>query len=792
MNGDRAGVGNGWAGRADLGDLAGLTKVGEMADGYDLTERARACGLLTAGAELVVVVDELEEVFTRCADAEEQVTFIAALLSARRVGSRVRVVAGMRASAAAQCAAHRELAAAVRSDGVAMPPLRAAELREVVVKPAAAERVMVEPALVATIVADAGEAAGALPLVSAVLAETYWHRTGRSLTLSVYHALGGIGGSAARLAEDCYTALPYEWRWFARRLLLRLVTVDEHGRAAAGTLRAADLPAVLADSGPEAVSGVEVVSGSRAAPASAAVPGSGVVPDSEAAPGLVVAPASKAVPGSGAVSGPEVVPGTEAIPGLGAVPCSEAVSGLEGVPGSEAGAGSGEGPGAGAVGREVLERLARARVVTVDEQGVRLAHEAVIGAWPRMQDWLERDRAGLRTHRHLAEAAATWRNHDGDPDLLYRGGCLTATRNWAYDDAPVPLTDTEREFLEAGITAAEAEQDAACRTVRRLGMLSAALALLLILASGAAVVAGHQHRLAERRLTEHQSRDLARQAGNAADAGRALELARQAYRRAPTVEARSALLSIAAARRPTKGVAYRPDRPDRRMVAIGHPAMVELRDPVADRRLATLPVTAEPSQVAFSPDGRTLLARTASGYTWLWDVRTRALLLSTDGCHGGLAFTPSGDEYVCHNGMTVTFHDIPSPSGTVGGRAADAPILTGRSGYGPGRRHLASLSEAGEVAVWDTARRTRTVLEAGREPVVRVVAFSPDGRLLAAADDRAIRLWDLADQRPWATLTGHTGTITGLAFHPDGTTLASADADRHVITWPLRPETLIR
>ena len=133
----------------------------------------------------------------------------------------------------------------------------------------------------------------------------------------------------------------------------------------------------------------------------------------------------------------------------------------------------------------LVERLAAARLLTVSDDYVEVAHEALFREWPRLRGWLTDDRAGREVERRLAVATTEWRDEDQDPALLWRGARLEAGLEVAAD-RPDQVTGDERAFLDAAQDAAEGARRATERQNRRLRvLLGAAIALVLV-----AVVAG--------------------------------------------------------------------------------------------------------------------------------------------------------------------------------------------------------------------------------------------------------------------------------------------------------------
>ena len=105
---------------------------------------------------------------------------------------------------------------------------------------------------------------------------------------------------------------------------------------------------------------------------------------------------------------------------------------------------------------EVLNLLAEARLITIGEGSVEVAHEALIREWPALRGWLTEDRDGLRVHRRLTEAALSWEELDREPGELYRGARLVQASEWTAGHAG-ELNELEREFLMAARAAAERE-----------------------------------------------------------------------------------------------------------------------------------------------------------------------------------------------------------------------------------------------------------------------------------------------------------------------------------------------
>lgn len=644
-------------------------------------------------AEILVVVDQFEEIFTVCRDETERVQFVCSLLTAAQAeNARCRVVLGIRADFYAHCTRHPELLDALKDAQVAVGAMTVEELRRAVVEPAKRANCTLEGALLAELIAHADGHDGVLPMLSHALLETWYRRRGNTLTLAGFQAAGGISGALAHTAESVYTSLDPDQQRLVKDLFLRLTAL---GEGTEDTKRRTNRS--------------------------------------------------------------ELTEGTES----------------------------------------VLAVLAGRRLVTLDDSTVEIAHEALIGAWPRLRQWLTADRDALRAHRQLTEAAQAWIELDRDSGALYRGARLTLARDWASGERS-ELNDTERSFLDASIQLDDAERALATRRARRMRNLVAGLAVLLLAVTAVTVVALQQRGEAIQARQLAVSRQLATQALTlvASKPSTAKLLSVEAYRTAPTFEARSALMSmsahdgyqteIVAHTGAVSQVEFAPDGST--FISVGRDKTVAVWDTASRRRIAAL--TQHDTwlkAMALSSDGQMLATAGDDRNLVLWDLndrtpvatlphhsaRIRDVVFSPD---ARFALTTSDDH-------TVALWDVRQRS--------HLATLTGHSGpvvgvaWSSDGNTAATASDDGTAVLWDIPSRTRIAVLTGHTGAVSAVGFSPDGRTLATADeDGAVVLWDVSSRTQIATMAGHkAGRVISVRFSPDGRTLATAGVDDTIILW---------
>jgi len=181
---------------------------------------------LSDGVPGLLVVDQLEEVFTLCPDESSRARFLAALLDLHENGS-VAIVVALRADFYGRCAHYPRLAAALAEDQHLLGPMRTDELRQAIEGPARMAGLRFETGLVDAMLGDVEGEPGALPLLSHALYESWLRRDGRVLTVAGYRAAGGVRGAIAHTAEEVFRSCTAHDRLLLREVFLRLTELGE-------------------------------------------------------------------------------------------------------------------------------------------------------------------------------------------------------------------------------------------------------------------------------------------------------------------------------------------------------------------------------------------------------------------------------------------------------------------------------------------------------------------------------------------------------------------------------------
>jgi WD40 repeat protein/class 3 adenylate cyclase/tRNA A-37 threonylcarbamoyl transferase component Bud32 len=460
----------------------------------------------------------------------------------------------------------------------------------------------------------------------------------------------------------------------------------------------------------------------------------------------------------------------------------------------------------------LLDRLAEARLVTLGQGTAEVAHEVLIREWPTLRAWLEEDRAGIRLHRRLGDAARVWEAGKQEAGDLYRGTRLAAALEWAQSH-PDGLNASERTFLDASVAESERERRSQIRANRRLRVLLGGLGLLLV----AAVIAG---------VLALRAGDHARDTARTADAqrlgaqalvddrlDRSLLLAQAGRILDDSIATRGNLLSalvrhpaaVGVLRGGTGAVVVLALSPDGRTLAAGDDVgSVVLIDTRTRERIGRpLMLNREVWQLGFSPDGRLLAVTSGEIGTGvdahsvkLFDAASMRLVREID-----VGRVPGAADKIVDARFDVTGRTVIA---TVASDFPDVPTQMRRYDVRTGRAIGRAVRIAGSNAIpTDAAPSGRMLFSAG-DAVVLVDAstlrvtrrvpvrtwsagLSPDGRSVAlGGEDGSVRILDLKTGKR-RTLSGrHEDRVQGLVFSPDGRTLATRSDDGRVLIWDLR------
>ena len=701
-------------------------------------------------ARRLLVVDQLEELFTACKDEAERQRFVDRLLEVCGPAGNTVVVITLRADFYAACAPYPQLRELISRQQEYIGPLAGAELRRALEGPARHGAWFFEGGLVDLILRDVGGQPGALPLLSHALLETWKRRRGRTMTLESYAEAGGVHGAIARTADQTLAELTPGEQRIARGVFLRLTELGDNAPDTRRrvtmrelVLRAGDAPTV-----------------------------EGVVQRLTDARLVTTETVRRLVEGQWVLTGERTVE----------------------------------------VAHEALIREWRTlrRWLDEDREGQLLHRRLTEDA----QEWerLGRDQGALYRGSRLADVKE-WAAHNPEELNEQEYAFLQASLEAVAQEEREREAARQRELAQARALADEQQRraeegEAYSRRLRsRLRLLRALFAVTLALGVAAGVLAYMANQQAAAAIS---SQLVAQTRALADDRDLALLLGVEASRRGDTPAAANALrgaLQAAPNLRTflhghtewVQAVALSSD--GSWLASAGDDGRILLWA----RRGGT--IDAEPRalrdegprvrSVAFTSDSRWLAAGDDAGQVVLFDLAGEAgqgrVLREAGPRVYGVAFSPAdGTLAAGDSDGTVTIFDL---------EGAEAPReLRGHNqairavAFSPRGDLLASSGDDSRIVLWDPAtgeRQGRALSDYPQEDTLNddvvTLAFSPDGSALAAGGwDTTIKLWDVTRGALLrAPLEGHAAPVLSVAFNDAGT-LVSSSVDRTVITWDLQ------
>ncbi|WP_077080585.1 TIR domain-containing protein [Mycobacterium numidiamassiliense] len=492
-------------------------------------------------------------------------------------------------------------------------------------------------------------------------------------------------------------------------------------------------------------------------------------------------------------------------------------------------------------GRPLIDAFVAKRLLVRDERDgkvvIEVALESLLRQWDTLAGWLTEERLNLKIADDIERNAAAWESQGRDESWLFTGTRLDdaeklSTRegfntllasSQAYlkacrDAEDQRLHDEEeqrneklRHAEEAARHAKESQQAAEshARVLRRRSRVLAAVALVAILAAGAAiygfVTATQARKQANARTREAIAVRLTSDGrailGGDLEGGdiRAIQEILAAPRIASTADSGalydglvglSVTLKIIGTPNPSQDMSLSPD--GHRIATAQFDGSLRLWDSGTGQPIGS-PLTGHRGPVetvVFGPDGRRIFSGGDDNTVRVWNADTGqqigAPLLGHTDKVTAIAISPDGHRLVSgSNDRTLRMWNADT------GQPIGAPLLgnTGPIGdveFSPNGHQFASGGDDKTVRLWnaDTGQQIGPPL-LGHTDWVQSLAYSPDGRrLVSASFDKTLRIWDPATGQPVGQpLVGHTGSVASVAYSPDGQQIISGGEDDVVRIW---------
>ena len=192
------------------------------------------------------------------------------------------------------------------------------------------------------------------------------------------------------------------------------------------------------------------------------------------------------------------------------------------------------------------------------------------------------------------------------------------------------------------------------------------------------------------------------------------------------------------------------------------------------------------SSAAYSPDGTRIVTASGDKTARIWDARTGRQLLVITGHEDALstaAYSADGLHILTASAdKTARIWDARTGAQTAKLTGHDELVLTAE--YSPDGRRVVTGSRDKSARVWDAQTGAQLAVLSGHREDVAGASYSPDGaHILTASFDQSARIWDAHSFETTMTLWGHGDAVISAGYSPDGSRIVTGSFDKTARIW---------